>query len=826
MKHILRDKNFIRTFFFCALLGCICLLPFYVQDGFAFALTEDFNSETIPFAVAVVRAVKGGNTWLWDLDLGSPLFTGMSYFNLWSPFRALALPFPTLAFPKLVVFFMILKYAFAGGFAYLYVRRFVREEKWAVIGGVLYAFSGFQTMNLMFEFQDMVAFFPLLLLGLEQAMDASGSASGRGASAEAPGTAPAAAQHGDLRLFIFAVFLNCVLNYFFFVQEVLFLILYFIFRFWDKDLRLTFRRIGTCFFCGITGVLMAGVVFLPNILYIMGNPRTELKGLRTLFWEIDRVLFVMKGFLLPGETMHDHASAIREAWDSTSCYLPLFGLSLPFSYMMKMRRDWLTRLIAVCAVISFVPPLNSVFLLFTIAVYHRWWFMLVLLLAVSACRVLQSPEEYPIRGGILVYLILVFVYTCMAAFLHAPDGSEMIFHPARLALYVLMAIAWPAAAMILYRNSSGKSPRAAGTGDNSASPDAGIHNTGILAYKNTLLLLCAAVIATTMSTVYFYRKDAHTKSYLADLAAFSQLDNYDEQYRYNTNQNMVSMIGDVAGTSSFSSTVSNAIVRFDALFDHRATHKRMGKDDYPYLAALVGGRYRVDVQPPEDANRTVKELDTGYMHYYVTEHEACPIGYAVSHYITVEDLKKYPVEQRAAALLSAAAVEEKDVPLLQDLLTNAEEIRISYAGYPYILCRETEALFSDSFFNPSLQDAADEAMEILIHRNQAQAVSDFRRTKNGLTCATHFDTDRFVYFTVPNDEGFTITIDGKKALPVDSGGMVLLRVPAGDHRIAFVYRTPYLAAGAVLSIIGFALFLAVCRRRIPPLSTAPAAPAP
>ena len=161
---------FIRTFLLCVLLGAACLLPFYVQDGFAFALAEDFNSETIPFAVAVVRAIKGGNTWLWDLDLGSPLFTGMSYFNLCSPFRALLLPFPALAFPKLVVFVMILKYAFAGGFAYLYIRRFVKDAKWAVIGGVLYAFSGFQTMNLMFEFQDMVAFFPLLLLGLEDAL--------------------------------------------------------------------------------------------------------------------------------------------------------------------------------------------------------------------------------------------------------------------------------------------------------------------------------------------------------------------------------------------------------------------------------------------------------------------------------------------------------------------------------------------------------------------------------------------------------------------------------------------------------------------------------
>lgn len=80
--------------------------------------------------------------------------------------------FPAEAYPFVVVGWMyMLKYTVAGCLAFFYFRRFVRNPKLAIVGGVLYAFSGFSATNLMYHFHDAIVFFPLLLIGFERYME-------------------------------------------------------------------------------------------------------------------------------------------------------------------------------------------------------------------------------------------------------------------------------------------------------------------------------------------------------------------------------------------------------------------------------------------------------------------------------------------------------------------------------------------------------------------------------------------------------------------------------------------------------------------------------
>ena len=63
----------------------------------------------------------------------------------------------------------VLKFCTCAVTAYFYVARFVKDKRFAVVGGLLYAFSGYCIYNVFFNhFLDVVAFFPLLLIGLEQ----------------------------------------------------------------------------------------------------------------------------------------------------------------------------------------------------------------------------------------------------------------------------------------------------------------------------------------------------------------------------------------------------------------------------------------------------------------------------------------------------------------------------------------------------------------------------------------------------------------------------------------------------------------------------------
>ena len=59
----------------------------------------------------------------------------------------------------------------AGGGAYLYLRRYVKNENYAVLGACLYALSGFAVYNVFFNhFVDVVALFPYLLWALDEAI--------------------------------------------------------------------------------------------------------------------------------------------------------------------------------------------------------------------------------------------------------------------------------------------------------------------------------------------------------------------------------------------------------------------------------------------------------------------------------------------------------------------------------------------------------------------------------------------------------------------------------------------------------------------------------
>ena len=230
---------------------------FIIREKGFFTVVADFNSQQLTFATAVWNMLHSGNAgeWIWNIDLGSSFVNTFSFYNLGSPFYWISLLFPRGSFPYLAGFLYILKYVVAGMTAYLYLRLFAEDRRYAVIGALLYAFSGFQTTNLeFFHFHDVTAVFPLMLLGLELSMK-------------------------DKRrrpAFVFAIFLNCLINYFFFIQEVIFLVVYYLVRYHGLGWKEFLKGIANCLLCGILGVGMASILFIPAVLYLLGNARSQM----------------------------------------------------------------------------------------------------------------------------------------------------------------------------------------------------------------------------------------------------------------------------------------------------------------------------------------------------------------------------------------------------------------------------------------------------------------------------------------------------------------------------------------------------------------------
>ena len=257
-------KKFWQAVGLCALTAAIFFLPFYILDGGFFHYAGDFNSQQITFYRYMNGFVKGAgypdsafagaprNTFSWATDLGSGVMNAYSFYLYGSPFFWLSVLLPQSWLPYMMVPLLVLKFGVAGGGAFLYLRRYVKNENYAVLGACLYALSGFAVYNVFFNhFVDVVALFPYLLWALDEAIYEN--------------------RHG---LFAFWVAVNLLNNYFFFVGQVIFLCIYFVCKLTAKDFRLTGRKFGQLLWESVLGVAMGCLLLFPAVLSLLQNPRT------------------------------------------------------------------------------------------------------------------------------------------------------------------------------------------------------------------------------------------------------------------------------------------------------------------------------------------------------------------------------------------------------------------------------------------------------------------------------------------------------------------------------------------------------------------------
>lgn len=174
----------------------------------------DFNSQQMMFYQHCHDAVRSGNMAGIGERFKARALLAHSFLSLGSPFFWLTTLFPSGAVPYLIPWLLALKTAIAAITAYAYIRFFVDNTSACFIGGLLYAFSGFQTYNVFFNhFHDATAFFPLMLLGFELLV-----------------------QKNKKGPFAVAVAICATISYFFFACEVVFVIIYFFLRCLDQGL--------------------------------------------------------------------------------------------------------------------------------------------------------------------------------------------------------------------------------------------------------------------------------------------------------------------------------------------------------------------------------------------------------------------------------------------------------------------------------------------------------------------------------------------------------------------------------------------------------------
>ena len=356
-------------------------LPITILEKGLFFIGSDFNLQQMIFGEVMNYSLKEGSyLWTWFNDLGSDFIGTFSFYNLFSPFNVFTYLFPARWYPYLCSFLTIVKFGVGGLTSYLFLKRYVKNKKLVLLGSLLYSFSGFQFTNMLFHYYDSVVLFPLLLYALDNLI-----------------------YDNRKGYFALAVSLLAFTNWFIFIGEVVFVVIYYIVKVICKSYVFDLKKFFNILLEGVLGTLLASVVLVPSLFFTISNPRisnsfTLSSSLK--YSSLINYIEIFRAFFFPSEVMTPRAYLDTANYASVDLYLPFVGSVLAISYSISKKKSWISILMFTCIFFMLVPILNSSFFLFTTSYYARWFYMPTLVLALLSIKCIE--ENISIKSGTII----------------------------------------------------------------------------------------------------------------------------------------------------------------------------------------------------------------------------------------------------------------------------------------------------------------------------------------------------------------------------------------------------------------------------------------
>ncbi len=736
-------RSLLTAFLLNLAVAALAFLVPIAMGGGLFVLAGDFNSQQIPFTMHGIDMIRSGQIGFdYALDLGSDFMGSMAFYILGTPFFWLASLFPPEAFMYLVGWFYVLKYALAGMTGYAWISRYVSPRN-AAAASMLYAFSGFMNENLLFyHFHDVVLLFPLLLITMDDLVEKK--------------------RRGP---FILAVAVNALVNYYFLIGNVVFLILYYFIKYYIPDRKRYGKMFFSVLFEGVLGCALTCILLLPAFLFVIQNPRVKMdyNGANSLVFSGQRYLFILKSLLYIGEVMSDHTAVYDRNFSSCAAYLPLLGITLVLAYCLRYRKSWIKRMLCTCLVFACIPILNALLSAFA-GLYCRWFYIPILFMALSSGVMLDDLFAGDPEAGrrtdeaLIITACLAAFFVLFIAFVPWSESTPTLMY--RSVLF------WVYAGVCFL----------------------GIITTWLLLrwrkrppFEIFFAVLCLFSLLTTTGLVVSYQMEhQHPAGDHYEEIRLSENLELPDGYRLNTDNNMLSLAHGFPATGNFCSTVSGSIFRF---YEALGLRRDVKSPDAPTgLAELVSARYGVEEtrlsnidENEADPEGVIRVLTGKYWQMKETEDPNIPrIGFTYDSYMTMSEFLKTDEDLRTAYMLRALVIPDEE---------------------------ETAVRRRLSHYQPAENDRpAKEEITGLAYEHLSEQSEIFEKDAGGFRSVIRTDREKYAFFSIPNDSGWTASVNGQETGIIDICGFMAVPVEEGENEIVFTYVTPGLAEGKMITL--------------------------
>jgi len=720
----IKKHPYLTAFLLSFIVGALVVLPSILTGRGAFAFIDDFNQQEMPFNVFMNEAMKNGNT-LFDFhnDLGASFLGSYSFYNVGSPFAILLWLFPAKFVPYLLGPMYALKYAIAGLTAYLFLSRFVKNKKYALLGSILYSFSGFQFVNMIFyHFHDAVAFFPLLLYGLDCLI-----------------------KDNKKGIFALSVALNLFTNYFFFIGQVVFVLIYYIALNITKHYFFTWKKFWQITLESLLGVLLGCVVLLPSIFFVISNPRVggDWTISKMLIAPLSNVLEILRALLFPNDSMTFHSAINMMNYGSVETYLPLVGSILWLTYLIKKPKDAFSIFIFILFIFMLCPILNSTFFAFTTVYYARWFYMVILIFVLLSIKTLDEQLDYKIGFKATICLLIIFAGLSM---IYVALGNTFSYQPK---LFAIICVVLLMNMLFVYFTMKSKK-----------------------SYSYLLLGVCLyAVIYGNyfcFSNRILHQDEVGYVERYNDMKTL--LSSYETNLRYNHDEscerNILYYAGKMSITSWNSNIEGNAFTFYQSIGVEREVLTKILPNEHD-LQDFLSVKYIVTCKenPEIDAQYPLVQREGNISVYQNKDY--LPLGIDFTSYIKEEEFLKLSNEEKKAILKEAVVLTEEQIDKYQDILKPYSEKRISHID--------------------------DHSLEFHNH---------------GFKDTIQSEKDVFLVYSFPYTDGFKATVNGEEVIieRVDNG-LMGIAIKAGENHIEFTYFPKGLKLGFMLSCVGMIGFI-------------------